>query len=82
MKKKINRNFKTFVYLDLVYEFEKIELVNHIDKFSDLIFVFSDCWKRNLMAIGINQDKIRILHHGIDKDKFYPVDKLIALFWF
>jgi hypothetical protein len=31
IEKKIKKNFKTFTYLDLVYPFEKINLVKHID---------------------------------------------------
>ena len=73
---KLNINFKTILYLDLVYDYEKIDLINHINKFSDLILVFSDCWKNNLVKCGINPDKIDILPHGFDDDKFYPIDKI------
>jgi glycosyltransferase involved in cell wall biosynthesis len=73
----INKDFKLYVYLDLVYKYEKINLINHIDKFSDMIFVFSDYWKQNLIDIGISEKKIDILYHGID-NKFFEIDKNIA----
>jgi D-inositol-3-phosphate glycosyltransferase len=78
IEQKININFKTIVYLDLVYEYEKIELIDHVNKFSDLILVFSECWKKNLIKCGIKEEKIEILPHGFDDDKFYPIDKYYA----
>lgn len=78
IKRNIKRDFKVFTYLDLVYEYEKIELVNHVNIFSDLIIVFSDCWKDNLMNMGISENKIYILPHGFDTNIFYPVDKMVS----
>lgn len=72
---KLNINFKTIVYLDLVYEFEKIKLIRHIDKNADQILVFSDCWKKNLIECGIDTNKINVLPHGFDDNKFYTIDK-------
>ncbi len=72
---KLDINFKTITYLDLVYEYEKIELIEHVNKFSDLILVFSECWKKNLIECGIKTEKIQILPHGYDEDTFYPIDK-------
>jgi glycosyltransferase involved in cell wall biosynthesis/GR25 family glycosyltransferase involved in LPS biosynthesis len=71
----INKTFKLYIYLDLVYKYEKINLINHVDKFADMIFVFSDYWKTNLIEMGINSDKIDIIYHGIDNAIFKPVDK-------
>jgi len=78
IKYKINKDFKLYVYLDLVYKYEKLELINHVDKFSDKIFVFSECWKKNLIDIGINSNKIDILYHGIDNKLFFPIEKEFA----
>ena len=78
IEKNIKRDFKVFTYLDLVYDYEKIELIEHVNKFSDLILVFSDCWKNNLISMGISEDKIYILPHGIDTKKFYPIDKILS----
>jgi glycosyltransferase involved in cell wall biosynthesis len=74
IQKKIELNFKIITYLDLVYPYEKINLIRHIDKFSDKIFVFSKYWKDNLLDIGLSEDKVDILPHGFDKKKFFPID--------
>jgi glycosyltransferase involved in cell wall biosynthesis len=78
IKNNIQKNFKLYIYLDLVYKFEKLNLINHIDKFADIIFVFSEYWKNNLIKIGINKNKIDILSHGIDNRIFHPIDRNIA----
>ena len=78
LKYNIEKKFKLYIYLDLVYKYEKIDLINHIDKFTDIIFVFSECWKKNLIEMGIKKDKIDILYHGIDTNIFYTVEKNIA----
>jgi glycosyltransferase involved in cell wall biosynthesis len=72
------KTFKTFVYLDLVYPYEKIELVKHINQFSDKIFVFSDCWKENLEDMSIDSNKILIMPHGVDRNIFFQVNKIYA----
>jgi len=78
IKNNIVKDFKLYTYLDLVYKYEKPDLINHVDKFSDMIFVFSECWKQNLIEIGVNPDKIDILYHGIDNSIFYEMDRNIA----
>lgn len=72
--KNINKTFKLCIYLDLVYEYEKLIYFKNINIWSDLIFAFSECWKKNLLKIGIQEEKICILPHGIDSDKFYKID--------
>lgn len=72
---KLDIRFKTIVYLDLVYEYEKIELIKHVNTFSDLILVFSECWKQNLIQCGIKEEKIEILPHGFNEETFFPIDK-------
>jgi glycosyltransferase involved in cell wall biosynthesis len=78
IKYNIQKNFKLYVYLDLVYKFEKLNLINHVNNFADMIFVFSDYWKNNLVEMGVNPDKIDIFSHGIDNKIFYPIDKQIS----
>jgi glycosyltransferase involved in cell wall biosynthesis len=75
---KIKINFKIWSYLDLVYEYEKMDLIYNTNKFSDKIFVFSDCWKNNLIKIGISSDKIFVLNHGFDSDTFFYIDPVIS----
>ena len=52
-------------YIDLVCPFENINLVNYLDRMTDLIFVFTDFWKSNLCKIGINEKKICIFYHVV-----------------
>ena len=82
IEKKITKNFKICTYLDLVYPYEKLELINYINDFSDLIIVFSDYWKDNLIQMKINPEKIVILPHGFDNIKFFDIDKLEARKYF
>ena len=77
IKYNIVKTFRLYIYLDLVYKYEKIELIKHVDNFADMIFVFSDCWKNNLIDMGISENKIDVILHGIDK-KFFQTDKQIA----
>jgi len=78
INKNIIKNFKLYIYLDLVYKYEKLELFKNINNYSDMIFVFSECWKKNLIEIGISENKIDVLYHGIDNKIFYPIEKDIA----
>lgn len=82
INKKININFKIITYLDLVYEYEKINLIKNINIFSNLIFVFEEYWKENLLKIGINPNKIEVLPHGIDNKIFFKIDKYDAKKYF
>lgn len=63
-------SFQVINYLDLVYDFENPVYVNHVDRSCDKIIVFSQHWKNNLIAMGINHNKISILLHGFD-DKLF-----------
>ena len=78
IKYNINKTFKLYVYLDLVYKYQKINLVEHVNRFADMIFVFSEYWKHNLIEMGVSENKIDILYHGFDNNIFYPIDKDIA----
>ncbi|AGE49604.1 glycosyl transferase [Acanthocystis turfacea Chlorella virus Can0610SP] len=66
-------------YLDIVYTFQKTELIEHVVRHSDHIFVFSDFWKKHLMEhIGISCKNISVFPHGVDTNKFKKVDKKVA----
>jgi glycosyltransferase involved in cell wall biosynthesis len=75
---KTEKTFKFYLYLDLVYDYERLVLFTNINTWVDRIFVFSECWQRNLLSIGVNAEKIRILPHGVDKLLFYPTDPTLA----
>ena len=62
------KNFKVYTYIDLVYEYERLDMLNMVFNMSDKIFVFTDFWKEHLNEIFVKNDKIRILYHGIEKD--------------
>jgi glycosyltransferase involved in cell wall biosynthesis len=65
-------------YLDLVYPFEKLALIRHVDRNTDAILVFSECWRRNLVDMGIHTDKVRVFPHGFSADLFKPIPTLEA----
>jgi len=68
------KTFKLCIYMDLVYEYQRLLYFQNIQAWADLILVFSDCWKTNLMKIGLPAAKIAILPHGFDADLFKPMD--------
>jgi glycosyltransferase involved in cell wall biosynthesis len=53
-------------------------LVKHIDRNSDFILVFSAYWMKNLIEMGVNEEKIDILPHGYDDNVFMKLDKAIC----
>lgn len=70
---------KFICYIDLVYPYEKLEYIHHMDRNCDMILVFSDCWKRNLVEMGVNENKIKILNHGITENNYiFEMDKTKA----
>ena len=74
---KIPKTFKTILYLDLVYDFERNVLIQHANKFTDLFFIFSEHWLKDLKLQDIPENKIRVLPHGIS-DNVYPLDKQLC----
>jgi glycosyltransferase involved in cell wall biosynthesis len=76
--KDVPKTFQIYTYIDLVYEFENLDRIYSIDKYTDKFFVFSDCWKINLRQMNINDDKIFILRHGFDKLTFFHKNQIEA----
>lgn len=74
----IEKNFKLCIYLDLVYEYQRLQYFSNIQAWADLILVFSDCWKKNLVDMGMLHEKIAILPHGFDADVFQPMETAVA----
>lgn len=63
-------------YLDIVYTFQKTELIDHIAKYADHIFVFSDFWKKHLTdCFKISPKQVSVFPHGVDKNKFTKLSK-------
>jgi len=65
-------------YLDLVYPFQRPEYVRHVNRNTDQIFVFSECWRQNLIAMHVPAEKVHVFPHGFSGDLFFPVPKKIA----
>ena len=76
--RKQNNYYKTVTYLDLVYDYEKYEYIHHMNRHSDLIFVFTEHWKENLVKMGLPENKIKIFYHGFDDKLFFKMDKQLA----
>ena len=59
-----------------MYEYETVEFIKHIDRWSDRVFVFSECWRRHLVGdFGFEPAKVGVFEHGFDSDVFGPVDR-------
>jgi glycosyltransferase involved in cell wall biosynthesis len=71
---KLPKTFKLCIYLDLVYTYQRPLYFENIQTWADLIFVFSECWRENLLALGVPGEKIAILPHGFDAAVFQPMD--------
>lgn len=74
----IPKNFQIYTYIDLVYEYENTEVIHFIDKCTDRFFVFSQCWKDNLVKIGLSEYKIFVFKHGLDTLKIFRTDTDMA----
>ena len=75
---KLEKDFKFYIYLDLVYEYERLILFQNINQWVDQIFLFSECWLRNLRKLGMPSEKLYLLPHGMDETMFYPIDTKVA----
>lgn len=71
---KIEKNFKLCIYLDLVYTYQRLLYFQNIQTWADRILVFGECWRQNLVEMGIPPAKIGILPHGFDAELFQPLD--------
>ncbi len=69
-------------YIDLVYPFEKLALIRHLDRNTDTILVFSECWRRNLLEMGIQPKKVIVFPHGVSTNIFYPLPGNVAKAYF
>ncbi len=75
------KTFKTIVYLDLVYDYQCPEFLQHIYNMSDRLLVFSEHWKDNLKKTLRNygdeyDGKVGILNHGFNREVFFKRDKV------
>ena len=75
---KLEKKFKLCIYLDLVYEYQRLLHFQNIKSWADLIYVFSECWQQHLLKLGVPTEKIAILPHGIDTSIFQSLDSSVA----
>lgn len=73
-----NPRVKFVSYLDLVYPFQRPDYVRHVDRNVDKLFVFSECWRQNVIAMGVPADKVHVFQHGFTDDLFFPMPKDLA----
>lgn len=72
------KKWKTVSYLDLVYDYQDMDMITQVDKYTDHIFVFTQHWKDHLEHLGVSPDKISLFPHGMDTDIFTPVSPKTA----
>lgn len=61
------KDFKTYVYLDLVYDYERNDLIQNIFNYAEKVFTFTEYWKKQLQTLSPhNSHNIFELEHGID----------------
>ena len=76
-KSGIPRTFKIWVYCDQVYNTQMQPFLDILNRDSDLVFTFSNGWKKCLKDQGITRP-IDVITHGFDKDKFFPIPRELA----
>jgi len=60
-------NYKTMVYIDLVYPWEDVIQLDYLKSRVDHWFVFLDYWKYHLVEeIGFDNDKVTVVKLGVD----------------
>lgn len=65
--KDIPKTFKTWIYLDLVYDHPDQGLIRNIEQKADRIFCFTEKWKQHLLSkIPTTNKQIHIMEHGVD----------------
>jgi len=77
-KKNPIKPYKVVSYLDIVYKYEKLEYIHHVNRNADLIVTFSDCWRRHFIDLGLPESKLRVLPHGLDESLIFKVDRDLA----
>jgi glycosyltransferase involved in cell wall biosynthesis len=75
---RIVKNFKLCIYLDLVYEYQRLLYFQNIQAWADQVLVFSECWQQNLLRLGFTSEKIAVLPHGYDATLFHALDSTAA----
>ena len=76
-KSGVPRTFKIWIYCDQVYDTQMQPYLDILNRDADLIFAFSNYWKKCLKNQGITRP-IDVITHGFDKEKFFPIPRELA----
>lgn len=76
-KSGIPRNFKIWIYCDQVYNTQLQPFLDILNRDADLVFAFTNGWKKCLKEQGITRP-LDVITHGFDKDKFFPIPRELA----
>ena len=76
-KSGIPRTFKLWIYCDQVYNTQMQPFLDILNRDADLVFTFSNGWKKCLKDQGITRP-MDVITHGFDKDKFFPIPRELA----
>lgn len=75
--KAVPRNFKIWIYCDQVYNTQLQAYIDILNRDADLVFTFSNHWKKVLKDQGVTRPMDVILH-GFDSKQFFPIPKELA----
>ncbi len=73
----IRRDFKTWFYVDQVYNCQLSMFLDVINREADRVFTFTQAWRDCLKGQGIHRP-IDVLGHGFDEKMFSPMSKAVA----
>ena len=76
-KSGIPRNFKIWVYADQVYPIQFQAYLDVLNRDTDMIFAFSNYWKKCLKDQNITRP-LDVITHGFDPKQFFPIPKEIV----
>ena len=76
-KSGIPRNFKVWVYCDQVYTTQLQGYLDILNRDADIVFAFTNYWKKCLKDQGITRP-LDIILHGFDSNQFFPMPKELA----
>jgi len=76
-KSGIQRDFKIWVYCDQVYNTQLQMYLDILNRDADMIFTFTNGWKKCLKEQGITRP-LDVITHGFDSKKFFQVPRELA----
>lgn len=67
---------KAYVYLDIVYPWQNISMYNELKTFKiDKIITFAERWRKHMVDdLGFPKEQIDYMYHGVDFERFSPLD--------